>query len=169
MCAKITLFYLLPTIFCLAFPQNYSEFFKKPPTTPNLTEIEENIKTYEKNFFTLYRKAMKPEEMLCAQIEKNIKSLQDIKSKYSSFDDFIAGGKINNDEFKKLLELRGDILFGKRNIDIAIGRLNETKKDCFNNSSQMENYYEEYRQKNKRSKEDIIKAVNHIVQMENGL
>ena len=62
-----------------------------------------------------------------------------------------------------------NILFGRQNIKIAIKKLNNRKKDCFNSSDKMMKYINEQKQKNKKSKEQLIRTVNQIIQMENGL
>ena len=110
MCSTTFFIFFLQTILCFSIPKNYSEYIKNATSyVPNITDIEGKVKAYEKDFFLLYRKAIKPKEMLCDNIEKNIKSMEDIKNKYASFDNMILGGTINNSDTKKFLELRGDI------------------------------------------------------------
>ena len=170
MCFTTFFIFLLPTILCFSIPKNYTEYIKNATSyIPNITDIEGKVKAYEKDFFLLYRKAIKPKEMLCDNIERNIKSMEDIKNKYASFDNMILGGTINNSDTKKFLELRGDILFGRRNIDIGINRLSKFKKYCFNTTSQLEKHLEEFRNKNKISKEQMLKNINRFLQMDNGL
>ena len=169
MYSKYILLFFFQSILCLYIPENYSEYFKNATSNvPNVTEIEEKVKAYEKDFLLLYKKAIKPRAMLCDLIEKNIKSIEEIKNKYASFDNLVIGGTVNSSDWKKFLELRGDIFFGRRNIDIAIDKLKSFKEYCFNNTSELEKYIEEFRKKNQNKKE-ILDAVNKFVQMDNGL
>ena len=107
--------------------------------------------------------------MFCDTIDKNIKTFQEIKRKYLSFQSVMDKGKINNTETAKFLDIRADMLFGIRNVEIAIERLNKTKIDCFKDSTQMQKYIDEMKNKNKKSKEELISAINQIIQIENGL
>ena len=169
MCTKFIVFFLFHVIFCSSFLPNMSEIFNKTAKDINLTDISKIITNQERNFFRLYRNANRLGQMTCEQLEKNINSLQDMKTKYDSYVDMIENCIINKEDEKKLLELRGDILFGRQNIDIAIKKLNNKKKDCFNNSDEIMKYINEQKQKNKKSKEQLIRTVNQIIQMENGL
>ena len=169
MCTKFIVFFLFHVIFCSSFLPNMSEIFNKTAKDINLTDISKIITNQERNFFRLYRNANRLGLMTCEQLEKNINSLQDMKTKYDSYVDMIENCIINKEDEKKLLELRGDILFGRQNIKIAIKKLNNRKKDCFNSSDEMMKYINEQKQKNKKSKEQLIRTVNQIIQMENGL
>ena len=176
MFSKIFLFLFFSTLLCNPLDDPYderldeilAELFKKKNVT-NLTEISDKIHSYEREFFKLYKKATRIGEMFCDTIDKNIKTFQEIKRKYLSFQSVMDKGKINNTETAKFLDIRADMLFGIRNVEIAIERLNKTKIDCFKDSTQMQKYIDEMKNKNKKSKEELISAINQIIQIENGL
>ena len=111
----------------------------------------------------IYRKSSRYDEMVCDKIDENIKLMQELRNNYTATIKTIDNGKLNdtNDE-RNFLELRGDILFGRRNVEIFIERLNKRKEHCFKDSDEAEKYYYEYKQKNRKTKEDIIRAVNQI-------
>lgn len=165
---EIVLIILSSTILCYPYPENISELFKEHNVT-NLTEISNKLNSYEKEFYTLYKRARRLEEMVCDNMEKNIKSLEEIKNKYSSFEQILESGKIKNSEFKEFFDIRGNMMFGKRNIEIAIDRLNKTKKNCFPDYEALAKYNKEKIAKNQKSQEEIIKTFNQILNMENGL
>ena len=61
MYSKYILLFFFQSILCLYIPENYSEYFKNATSNvPNVTEIEEKVKAYEKDFLLLYKKAIKP-------------------------------------------------------------------------------------------------------------
>ena len=135
----------------------------------NLTEISEKIESFEKDLIRLLEVAAKRDQMICDRIEANIKSMEELRKNYTLEMENIDKGKINFSDSKKFLEIRGDIIFGRRNVEIAIERLNKSKVHCFNESSQMERYYSEERKKNKKSKESILKTINQIIQINDEL
>ena len=61
------------------------------------------------------------------------------------------------------------IIFGRRNADILIERLNKSKEHCFKDSYEAEKFYNEYKEKNRKKKEEIIRAVNRIADINNDL
>ena len=169
MCTKLIALLLLQTIFCRYIPQNMTEVFLNATRELNLTDIEKNIKAHEREYIYLYKYASYPENRICSVIEKSIKSLYEVREKYAYYVDIIQNCKVRDNETKKYFDLRGDILFGHRNVEIAIGKLNLMKNHCYEDYVEMEKAMNERNQKNKKSKEDIVKAVNHIIQIENGL
>ena len=168
MIVKIIFLCLATKLYCLIGPQTLYEFLNELNVN-NLTEIETNVKQYEKEYMSLYMRATKKKEFLCDNMNKNIESLLEIKDKYLESSRLIDNGVLKNGDTRKFLEIRGDIEFGIRNIDIIVGRLNKTKVNCFNTSSQMEDYFDEIRKKNQKSKEELIQTVNKIIQFDGEL
>ena len=168
MLLKIIILSLVTKIFCLYFPENLTELINELNVT-NLTEIAKNIKKYENDYMSLYMKASRKNELLCDKMEKNIQSLLDIKNKYIKSSDIIDSGIMDNSDIRQFLELRGDIQFGIRNIEIIIKKLNKSKIYCFNTTSQMENYLEERKKKNKKSQEEILRTINQIININEDL
>ena len=113
--------------------------------------------------------ATKRDQMICDRIEANIKSMEELRKNYTLEMENIDKGKINFSDSKKFLEVRGDIIFGRRNVEIAIERLNRSKAHCFNDSSQMERYYNDERKKNNKNKENILRTINQIIQINDEL
>ena len=134
-----------------------------------IDSISEKIESFEKDLIRLLEVAAKRDQMICDRIEANIKSMEELRKNYTLEMENIDKGKINFSDSNKFLEIRGDIIFGRRNVEIAIERLNKSKAHCFNDSSQMERYYSEERKKNKKSKESILKSINQIIQINDEL
>ena len=169
MLSGIILFSYFSLVFCFDTHKYFSDMFNASTNYTNLTEISEKIESFEKDLIRLLEVAAKRDQMICDRIEANIKSMEELRKNYTLEMENIDKGKINFSDSKKFLEIRGDIIFGRRNVEIAIERLNKSKVHCFNESSQMERYYSEERKKNKKSKESILKTINQIIQINDEL
>ena len=150
------------SIFC-SFHQGRDPIFVNETNEINITDLSHKIKFYEIEMMKIYRKSSRYDEMVCDKIDESIKLMQELRNNYTTTIQTIDNGKLNdiNDE-RNFLELRGDILFGRRNVEIFIDRLNKRKEHCFKDSDEAEKYYNEFKQKNRKKKEDIIRAVNQI-------
>ena len=157
---------ILFSILCSFHPGSEPIFFNETNEI-NITELANKVKFYEGEMMIIDRKSSRYDEMVCDKIDENIKLMQELRNNYTSTIRTIDNGKLNdtNDE-KNFLELRGDILFGRRNVEIFIERLNKRKEHCFKDSDEAEKYYNEYKEKNRKKKEDIIRAVNQIVDID---
>ena len=157
------------SIFSSSIPEREPIFFNETNEI-NLTELIQKIKLYEGEFMNIYRKASRYDELICDKIDENIKLMQELRNNYTVTANIIDNGRLNNpDNEKNFLELRGDIIFGRRNADILIERLNKSKEHCFKDSYEAEKFYNEYKEKNRKKKEEIIRAVNRIADINNDL
>ena len=152
-------------IFCSFHPER-DPIFLNETNEINITELIRKIKFYEGEMMKIYRMSSRYDEMVCDKINENIKLMQELRNNYTATVNIIDNGKLNdtgNENY--FLELRGDIIFGRRNVEIFIERLNKRKEHCFKNSSEAEKFYNEYKEKNRKKKEDIIRAVNQIADL----
>ena len=149
-------------LLCSFHPGSEPIFFNETNEI-NITELANKVKFYEGEMMRIYRKSSRYDEMVCDKIDESIKLMQELRNNYTTTIQTIDNGKLNdiNDE-RNFLELRGDILFGRRNVEIFLERLNKRKEHCFKDSDEAEKYYNEFKQKNRKKKEDIIRAVNQI-------
>ena len=166
MLTKIIFLILFIKIFCVDFLDDIEKFMSEANMT-NLIDIGKKVREYERNYMSIYKKTARRRAILCVDLDKNIKSLLDIKYNYTKTLEAIDSGKIDNTDIRKFLDIRGDIEFGKRNIEIIIDRLNNTRSSCFNSSSNLEDYLDKEREKNKKSKEELIHSFNQIINIEN--
>ena len=157
------LFFLGIFHFCISKIDMNSKYFA------NSTEMRKKAKEYDKECMRIYRNSKRQEEMICDHMEANIKSLEQLKNKYVPLLHKIDNGTHFNLSLDELLDLRADIEFGMRNTEIVIKRLKKSKVNCFKDTYEMNKYFNEIEQKNTKNKEELINAVNHILQMENGL
>ena len=157
------LFFLGIFHFCISKIDMDSKYFA------NSTEMRKKAKEYDKECMRIYRNSKRQEEMICDHMEANIKSLEQLKNKYVPLLHKIDNGTHFNLSLDELLDLRADIEFGMRNTEIIIKRLKKAKVNCFKDTYEMSKYFNEIEQKNTKNKEELINAVNHILQMENGL
>ena len=157
------------SIFSSSIPEREPIFFNETNEI-NLTELIQKIKLYEGEFMNIYRKASRYDELICDKIDENIKLMQELRNNYTMTANIIDNGRLNNpDNEKNFLELRGDIIFGRRNADILIERLNKSKEHCLKDSNEAGKFYNEYKEKNRKKKEEIIRAVNRIADINNDL
>ena len=166
MLTKIILLILIIDIFCVDFYEDIENFISEANMT-DLVEVDKKIREYERNYKSIYIKTARNKAILCVDLDNSIKSLLDIKYNYTQTLQVIDSGKINNTDIRKFFDIRGDIEFGKRNIEIIVDRLNKTRSSCFNSSSNLEDYLDKEREKNKKSKAELIHAFNQIVNLEN--
>ena len=153
---------ILFSILCSFHPGSEPIFFNETNEI-NITELANKVKFYEGEMMKIYRKSSRYDEMVCDKMDENIKLMQELRNNYTATMNTIDNGRLNdvNDE-RHFIELRGDMLFGRRNVEIFIDRLNKRKEHCFKDSDEAEKYYNEFKQKNRKKKEDIIRAVNQI-------
>ena len=152
------------------FTKSYENKAKLNTSNPvNISFIKEKIKIYEKEYIDLFIKSSKNEELFCEKIKNNIKSFQEIKNRYSLLENDISKGLINNIEFKEFLDTIGDISFSIRNLEIIIKKLYKKEKSCVHNNKEFENIKNDLKVKSKKSKENIIKNINHILKINNDL
>ena len=155
------------SILCSFHPGSEPIFFNETNEI-NITELANKVKFYEGEMMRIYRKSSRYDEMVCDKMDENIKLMQELRNNYTATMNTIDNGRLNdvNDE-RHFIELRGDMLFGRRNVEICIERLKKRKEYCFKDSSEAEKYYNEYKQKNRKRKEDIIRAVKQIADINN--
>ncbi len=122
----------------------------------NFTYIKEKIKIYEKDYFDLFIKSSRNEELFCDKIRNNIHSFKEIKNRFSLFQNDMSKDLINDEEFKEFLNIMGDISFSKRNIDIIIEKLKKKEKSCINNYKEFENIKNDLKGKSSNNKENIV-------------
>ena len=135
----------------------------------NITILKEKIKKYEKEYMDLYIKSSKNIELFCDKIKNNIKSFNEIKSRYATLEDDISKGLINDDKIKEFLNIKGDISFGMHNIDSIVKKLKIKEKSCIKNEEEFINLKNDIKAKNQNNKENIINNINNILKRNNDL
>ena len=139
-------------------------------TTPlNISSLKEKIKNYEKEYMDLFIKSSKNEELFCHKIKTNIKLLEEIKTRYVLIENDVDKGMIKDMDFKEFLDVRGDISFGIRNVEIIIKKLKRKEKNCINNDEEFLIVKKELKEKSSKNKEKMIKNINHILKLNNDL
>ena len=135
----------------------------------NITIVKEKIKKYEKEYMDLYIKSSKNIELFCDKIKNNIKSFNEIKSRYATLEDDISKGLINDDKIKEFLNIKGDISFGMHNIDSIVKKLKIKEKSCIKNEEEFINLKNDIKAKSQNNKENIINNINNILKRNNDL
>ena len=72
-------------------------------------------------------------------------------------------------DFKEFLEVRGDISFAIRNVEIIIKKLKIKEKNCINTEEEFQTIKKEIKEKNAKNKETIINNINNILKLNNDL
>ena len=135
------------------------DFHNTLNNTLNVTNIKQQIKSYEKEYIDIYIKSSKNEELLCDKVDNNIKSLISIRDKFAKIENDISSGLISDFELREYLGIKADVSFSIHNIDNIIKKLKKKKKICVNNNKDFEKLREKIKSKTKIKKENII---NHI-------
>ena len=130
--------------------------------TLNITQIRKQIKSYEKEYFDVYIKSSKNEELFCDKVENNIKSLISIKNKYNKIDNDISEGLINNIELRDFFDLKADVSFAIHNIDIIIQKLKQKEKICPKDEKEFENLKNNIKANSRKYNENIFKNILKI-------
>ena len=136
----------------------------------NITYVKEEIKKYGKEYMDLHQKSsMNKEIFFCDKIELNIKAFEQIKKKYINFEIDIDKGTLNNMEMKDFLDIRGEISFSIRNIEIIVKNLQKKKLSCFKNDNEYENVKKDIKAHFSKNKENFLKSINNILKINNEL
>ena len=135
----------------------------------NLSYVKEEIKKYEKEYFELYKKSSMNKELFCDRIELNIKALEQIKDKYIHFENDTDIGALDNMGLREFLDLRGDISFSIRNIEIILKKLQKRKLSCIKNINELENVKKNIKDQYSKNKENFINSINQILKINNEL
>ena len=133
------------------------DFRKALNNTLNVTNIKQQIKSYEKEYIDIYIKSSKNEELFCDKVDNNIKSLVSIRDKFAKIENDISSGLISDFELREYIDIKADASFSMRNIDNIVKKLNKKKKICVNNNKDFEKLREKIKSKTKIKKENIIK------------
>ena len=142
------------------------DFHNTLNNTLNVTNIKQQIKSYEKEYIDIYIKSSKNEELFCDKVDNNIKSLVSIRDKFAKIENDISSGFISDFELREYIDIKADASFSMRNIDNIVKKLKKKKKICVNNNKDFEKIREKIKSKTKVKKENIIKQ---ILQFENNL
>jgi hypothetical protein len=141
-------------------PDNYNE-----SNVVNITELRDKIKLYEGEFMRIYRKAKNREQMICAKMDENMKLMNELRNNYTATINKIDKGIVNDSYIRSFFDLRADIMFGRRNIEVLMERLNKSRANCFKDHYEMEKAFKEYKAKHKKSEEDLIRTFKQIAQI----
>ena len=135
----------------------------------NLSYVKEEIKKYEKEYFDVYKKSSMNKELFCDRIELNIKALEQIKDKYIHFENDTNIGALENMGLREFLDIRGDISFSIRNIEIILKKLQKRKLSCIKNINELENVKKNIKDQYSKNKENFINSINQILKINNEL
>ena len=136
----------------------------------NVSYIKEEVKHYEKEYLNIYTKSSRKEELLCNKLQDNIDQLQNIKKKLVAYETDMDEGMVDNMEFKEFLDIRGDLSFSIRNVQIIINKLNKRKKTCIKDEEELKIIKDNIKSKATNKNEDeIIQNINDIIKKDNDL
>ena len=143
--------------------------FQNETSPLNISYIKEKIKKYEKEYMDLFIKSSKNKELFCHKIKNNIKLFKEIKNRYVLIENDIDKEFVKEIDFKEFLDVRGDISFAIRNVEIIIKKLKIKEKNCINTEEEFQTIKKEIKEKNAKNKETIINNINHILKLNNDL